>query len=327
MYEIRAAEVGDAAGLCQLFAQLPTETDFMLLEPGERTPTLVAQQQRLAQFSASSDQQMLIAVHPDDTVPVGFIVATREGLQRTAHRFSIVMGVLSAHRRQGLGKRLLQAIKAWVVEQGGQRIELTVHVDNTAAILLYQQSGFQIEGRRRHSLYVNHRYCDEWYMGQWLTPEPSGTILSKAMLPGDNVSGLNHITLAVTDLMRSIAFYETFLGFSPMVRWSSGAYLQLGELWLCLSEGKVTPREDYTHLAFSVDSAGMQQLAEDLRSNHIQEWQQNSSEGASLYFLDPDGHKLEVHVGNLASRLDSLKAKPYDELFWYSETAAGETKQ
>lgn len=35
------------------------------------------------------------------------------------------------------------------------------------------------------------------------------------------------------------------------------------------------------------------------------------SEGQSFYFLDPDGHKLELHVGDLASRLVQCREKLY----------------
>ena len=39
-------------------------------------------------------------------------------------------------------------------------------------------------------------------------------------------------------------------------------------------------------------------------------WRQNRSEGDSLYVLDPDAHKLELHVGTLASRLAHYRANP-----------------
>lgn len=40
-------------------------------------------------------------------------------------------------------------------------------------------------------------------------------------------------------------------------------------------------------------------------------WKDNKSEGQSFYFLDPDGHKLELHVGDLVSRLAQCREKPY----------------
>lgn len=47
--------------------------------------------------------------------------------------------------------------------------------------------------------------------------------------------GLNHLTLATGDLDRSFAFYVDLLGCRPRVRWARGAYLTLGNLWICLS--------------------------------------------------------------------------------------------
>jgi len=49
------------------------------------------------------------------------------------------------------------------------------------------------------------------------------------------LAGLNHLTLAVTDLQRSVDFYVRVLGFRPRAQWDMGAYLELGDLWLCLS--------------------------------------------------------------------------------------------
>ena len=41
-------------------------------------------------------------------------------------------------------------------------------------------------------------------------------------------------------------------------------------------------------------------------------WKDDISEGDSLYFLDPDGHKLELHVGNWQSRLRFAKENPWN---------------
>lgn len=43
-----------------------------------------------------------------------------------------------------------------------------------------------------------------------------------------NVIGLNHITLATTDLTRSIEFYRDQLGFDLKAEWNEGAYLEAG---------------------------------------------------------------------------------------------------
>jgi catechol 2,3-dioxygenase-like lactoylglutathione lyase family enzyme len=126
--------------------------------------------------------------------------------------------------------------------------------------------------------------------------------------------GLNHLTLAVSDLERSFAFYEDLLGFRPAAIWDTGAYLSLGGLWLCLSlDGKRDPRQasGYTHYAFDIAQDAFGGFRQRLLDAGVVEWRRNSSEGDSFYFLDPDGHQLEAHVGNLTSRLAECRAAPY----------------
>ncbi len=55
-----------------------------------------------------------------------------------------------------------------------------------------------------------------------------------------------------------------------------------------------------------------------LRNNGVIEWQQNQSEGDSFYFLDPDGHQLEAHVGSLSSRLAECKERPYKGMQFFT---------
>lgn len=128
------------------------------------------------------------------------------------------------------------------------------------------------------------------------------------------LSGFNHLTLAVADLHRSLAFYRDVLQLRVEAMWDNGAYLSLPGLWLCLSKDsqrKGEPGADYTHYAFSVSAADFISVVQTLKSAEVQQWHENRSEGASFYFLDPDGHKLEVHVGDLQSRLATCRHKPY----------------
>jgi catechol 2,3-dioxygenase-like lactoylglutathione lyase family enzyme len=128
------------------------------------------------------------------------------------------------------------------------------------------------------------------------------------------LTGLNHLTLAVVNLSRSIEFYVALPGFKLAARWDTGAYLCLGDLWLCLSldERRAAQKQpDYTHYAFSVNQDDFEQVTACLRRHNVIEWKANSSEGDSFYFSDPDGHRLELHAGSLASRLEQCRRQPY----------------
>jgi catechol 2,3-dioxygenase-like lactoylglutathione lyase family enzyme len=136
------------------------------------------------------------------------------------------------------------------------------------------------------------------------------------------LTGLNHLTLAVTDLQRSLAFYGDVLQLRVEATWDAGAYLSLPDLWLCLSHDPLRssePSADYSHYAFSLDAADFAGFVQKLKAANVPQWRDNRSEGASFYFLDPDGHKLEIHVGDLASRLAACRQKPYAGMRFYDE--------
>ncbi|MFR0692992.1 fosfomycin resistance glutathione transferase [Enterobacterales bacterium AE_CKDN230030158-1A_HGKHYDSX7] len=134
------------------------------------------------------------------------------------------------------------------------------------------------------------------------------------------LAGLNHLTLAVTDLPRSVAFYQGVLGGRLRARWATGAYLSLGRLWLCLAQdGKrqSLPTADYTYYAFTVAEGDFEALRNQLLARSVEVWKDNTSEGDSFYFLDPDGHRLEIHVGNLETRLAECRRRPYRDMQFF----------
>lgn len=129
------------------------------------------------------------------------------------------------------------------------------------------------------------------------------------------VTGINHITLAVADLERSLSFYVEVLGFGLAACWTTGAYLVAGDLWLALlvdADRIAHSSADYSHLAFSVRAEDFQEIDERIRENGAIIWQENTSEGDSLYFLDPDSYKLEIHASDLAARLEAMARDPKD---------------
>ncbi|HXJ56369.1 MAG TPA: VOC family protein [Verrucomicrobiae bacterium] len=119
------------------------------------------------------------------------------------------------------------------------------------------------------------------------------------------LTGLNHLTFAVSDLERSVAFYSGLLGFSVRMRSARAAYLEAGPLWLALvvdPEVRRGPLPEYSHAAFGVSASDLPRMAQRLTQAGVTRWQE-VDRSDSFYFLDPDGHKLELHSGDLQSRL------------------------
>jgi catechol 2,3-dioxygenase-like lactoylglutathione lyase family enzyme len=135
------------------------------------------------------------------------------------------------------------------------------------------------------------------------------------------ITGINHITLAIADVERSFAFYTSILGFQPIAKWPEGAYLLAGDTWLALVDdphARKAALPEYSHIAFSISAQDFGPFAERIRASGATIWQENWTEGDSLYFLDPDGHKLEIHASDLAARIAMAKAQPWDGLEFFA---------
>jgi len=131
------------------------------------------------------------------------------------------------------------------------------------------------------------------------------------------LKGINHITIAVSDLDRSITYYHQLLGMTLKARWLNGAYLSVAGQWICLSLDEVCTNRDYSHLAFDIEVEHFEAFCQRLIEQGVTQWKKNRSEGKSLYILDPDGYQLEIHVGSLASRLQKMKDNKTEDMIFY----------
>lgn len=126
------------------------------------------------------------------------------------------------------------------------------------------------------------------------------------------IKGINHITLSVSKLELSFKFYSDLLGFKPLMKNEKSAYFLAGDVWFCIEEDAEVRKSalpEYSHIAFSVDQKDFTFYITKLKDAGVKTFKENKSEGDSFYFLDLDGHKLEIHVGNWQSRIENYKKR------------------
>ena len=99
--------------------------------------------------------------------------------------------------------------------------------------------------------------------------------------------GINHVALEVGDVEEALAFYGRFFDFELRGRGPGMAFVDLGDQFLALSEGRRQPPDDHRHFGLVVDDKPAVRRA-------LEEAGVEILRGRGLDFLDPWGNRVEI---------------------------------
>jgi catechol 2,3-dioxygenase-like lactoylglutathione lyase family enzyme len=99
--------------------------------------------------------------------------------------------------------------------------------------------------------------------------------------------GINHVALEVDDLERSLAFYGRLFELQFRSRSDTAAFVDLGDQFLALMQGRSGPPDATRHFGLVVDDKEATRAALAAAGARI-------LPGRRLDFLDPDGNHVEI---------------------------------
>jgi catechol 2,3-dioxygenase-like lactoylglutathione lyase family enzyme len=100
--------------------------------------------------------------------------------------------------------------------------------------------------------------------------------------------GINHVALEVGDLDAALEWYARFLDFELQERIPGMAFIDLGDQFLAIAEGRRQPPDDHRHFGLVVDDK------EGLRAAMEAAGDVDLPAGRTFRFVDPWGNQFEV---------------------------------
>jgi catechol 2,3-dioxygenase-like lactoylglutathione lyase family enzyme len=101
------------------------------------------------------------------------------------------------------------------------------------------------------------------------------------------IVGFNHVAVEVGDVEEALLFYGRLFGFELRGRGPSMAFIDAGDQFIALSEGRSQPPDEHRHIGLVVDDKGAIRRA--LREAGV-----DTLPGRGLDFLDPWGNRWQV---------------------------------
>jgi RimJ/RimL family protein N-acetyltransferase len=157
-FVVRPADPGDAQGVKELGDEVSAEPEgWLAMQDGWRS---VGDERRYLRAIRRYPHAAVFVAEAEDGQIVGRLSIARDQHPASRHVADLGLMVARSHRRQGIGRALLEAAVEWARASGVQKLELHVFTYNEAAIKLYEQFGFEREGLRKKHYLQNGELVD-----------------------------------------------------------------------------------------------------------------------------------------------------------------------
>ncbi len=165
---IRRTRLDDAAAIAAMMDDPAVYTGLMQMPYA----SVEAHRSRLTDSLAPGKVDLLLVAEMNGKVVGGSGLHPAGAALRRRHVMMLGISVVPEAQRQGVGTALMQAMCDYADRwMGVLRLELTVYVDNAAAIALYRRFGFEMEGRHRGYAMRDGGYVDAFAMAR-VHPNP-----------------------------------------------------------------------------------------------------------------------------------------------------------
>ncbi len=105
---------------------------------------------------------------------------------------------------------------------------------------------------------------------------------------------LNHASLIVSDLERSVAFYQSVFGLTVKSRQTGGVNLAVGDAFLGVYQGGANATPHINHVCFGLESFEPVRVVSALKGAGLEAESRERDGVTQVYCADPDGLRIQL---------------------------------
>jgi catechol 2,3-dioxygenase-like lactoylglutathione lyase family enzyme len=118
--------------------------------------------------------------------------------------------------------------------------------------------------------------------------------MSAAQSPIGTVTSLNHVTVFVPDVQKSVRFYQDLLGLKVLTKQDAGINLAAGSGFLGIYPARGAATGSINHVCFGMENFDAQEVSKRLAERGVKANIRMRGETPELYFDDVDGIRVQL---------------------------------